>query len=113
MFRTRGSLCGQFVVGGSLQTACAARRAQYSHAISVSFLVSQALIRGGVVGIRSGVFSCALRYAGIVRVVGLRGQRTTSARSVSAGTSVSINEPEKPVRALRCDSYAMVASRDV
>jgi hypothetical protein len=46
-------------------------------------------------------------------VVGLRGQRTTSTRSISAGTPESINELEKPVRALRCESYAMVASRDV
>ena len=46
-------------------------------------------------------------------MVGLRGQRTTSARSISAGTSEPINELEKPVRALRCDSHAMVASRDV
>ena len=34
-------------VMGSLQTVCAAWRAQCTHAISVSFLVSQALIRGG------------------------------------------------------------------
>lgn len=46
-------------------------------------------------------------------MVGLRGQRTTSTRSISAGTSEPINELEKPVRALRCDSNAMVASRDV
>jgi hypothetical protein len=45
--------------------------------------------------------------------VGLRGQRTTSTRSISAGTSEPINELEKPVRALRCDSHAMVVSRDV
>ena len=45
-------------------------------------------------------------------MVGLRGQRTTSARSISAGTSEPINELEKPVRALRCDSN-VVASRDV
>ena len=46
-------------------------------------------------------------------MVGLRGQRTTSARSISAGTSEPINELEKPVQALMCDSNAMVASRDV
>ena len=39
--------------------------------------------------------------------------RATSTRSISAGTSEPINELEKPVWALRCDSHAMVASRDV
>ena len=41
------------------------------------------------------------------------GQRTTTARSISAGTSEPINELEKPARALRCDSHAMVVSREV
>ena len=100
-------------VMGSLQTVWAARRAQCSHAIMVSFLVSQALIRGG--GVCNSIGRCLVfsQDAGIVRVVGLRGQRTTSARSVSAGTSEPTNELEKPIRALRCDSHAMVASRDV
>ena len=87
---------------GSLKTAWAARRAQCSHAISVSFLVSQALIRGGVVGIRSGVVSCALRYAGIVRVVvvGLRG----SVRPRHAPSPRAL--PSRPTHSRSCSERA-------